>query len=239
MEHEIRWALFSIIPSKAPGLDSFNAKFFQVFWNMVKGDLCSTVLDLFARVNLESRINETAIILIPKKENPRTFKKFRLISLCNVTYKLILKIMVHRLRPILSRLIFPNHGAFVPRRKALDQIVVAREMVHTMSKMKGSRPTIAVKLDVEEAYDTLRWDFLQACLTKLGFNMNFISKIMLCVSSVTFTVRVNGSHSEKFRLERGLRQVTLFLPIYTSPMPNPSLGVPPDWRGRVIWFSLM
>lgn len=78
-------------------------------------------------------------------------------------------------------------------------------MVHTISRMKA-HPTVAVKLDVEKAYDTLRRDFHQACLSKLGFNMNFVSKIMLYVSFVTFIVHVNGSHSKRFRSERGLHQ---------------------------------
>lgn len=119
---------------------------------MVKGGLCSTILDFFVRGTLEAK---TAIILIPNKENPKTLKDFRPINLYNITYKLISKILVNLLRLILSRLISPTQGAFVPGKNALDQIVVARELVHAMSKMTGSQPTVAVKLDVEKAYDNL------------------------------------------------------------------------------------
>ena len=129
---------------------------------MVKQDLCSMVRDFFDKGSLEPGINETVLVLIPKKDNPNSLKDYRPISLCNVTYKIIYKILVLLLRPILSRITSPTQGAFVMGRKAIDQIVVAREMVHNMSKLKGSRPTVAVKLDVEKAYDTLQWDFHSA-----------------------------------------------------------------------------
>ncbi|KAJ8629265.1 hypothetical protein MRB53_022588 [Persea americana] len=99
-----------------------------------------------------------------------------------------------------------TQGAFVLGRKALDQIVVAKEMIHVMSRQKGCCATVAVKLDVEKAYDTFHWDFLQACLTQLGFDRSFTTKIMLFVSSVKFTIRVNGRHTEKLRPEHGFRQ---------------------------------
>lgn len=79
-------------------------------------------------------------------------------------------------------------------------------MIHAMSMQKGLRATVAVKLDVEKAYDTFRWDFLKACLTQLGFQGPFIARIMHCVSSVHFTVRVKNEHTAKFQPERGLRQ---------------------------------
>ncbi|XXG53792.1 hypothetical protein AAC387_Pa03g1827 [Persea americana] len=92
---------------------------------MVKEDLCSTVADFFVKGIVEPRTNETTIILILKKESPRSLKDYQPSSLYNVNFKIIAKILVHHLRPILGQLISPTQGAFVPRRKALDQIVVA------------------------------------------------------------------------------------------------------------------
>jgi hypothetical protein len=56
---------------------------------------------------MSSGVNETTIILIPKKEDPELLKDFMPISLCNVIYKVVSKCLVNRLRPILHDLIGP------------------------------------------------------------------------------------------------------------------------------------
>lgn len=57
-----------------------------------------------------------------------------------------------------SSLIFKR--AFVLGRRAVDQIVIAEEMINRMLKLKGSGSMAAVRLDIEKAYDTIRGDFL-------------------------------------------------------------------------------
>ena len=115
--------------------------------------------------------------------------------------------------------------------------MVAREVIHAMSRMKGSRPTVAVKFDVAKAYDTHRWDFIQACLTNLGFDGSFVSKIMLCISSITFTVRVNCGLSKQFHPKHGLPQGHPLTPYLYILVQNLSLGTPTEWQGRGICFS--
>ena len=65
---------------------------------------------------------------------------------------------------------------------------------------------MAIKIDLQKAYDQVNWDFLQAVLSKLGFNGVFIGWILACVSSVSFEVLVNGGKSDQFKPSRRLRQ---------------------------------
>lgn len=65
-------------------------------------------------------VNEISTILIPKKEGAVRLDDFRPISLCNVRYKIIAKILVNRLRPLLPRCISPLQGAFV---LGADQVI--------------------------------------------------------------------------------------------------------------------
>ena len=65
---------------------------------------------------------------------------------------------------------------------------------------------MAIKIDLQKAYDQVNWDFLQVVLNKLGFDETFIGWIMACVSSMSFEVLVNGGKSEQFKPSRGLRQ---------------------------------
>lgn len=88
----------------------------------------------------------------------------------------------------------------------MDQVVVAKEIIHGMSRLKGAKSMVVVKLDVEKAYDTISWDFLRACLHHLGFHRTLVAKIMICVTSVQYKVRVSGGYNDNFTPKRGLRQ---------------------------------
>ena len=65
---------------------------------------------------------------------------------------------------------------------------------------------MAIKLDLQKAYDRVNWKFIQAVLLHFGFNDTFTNWIISCISSVSFEVLVNGGKSERFMPSRGLRQ---------------------------------
>jgi hypothetical protein len=98
---EISNALFRIGPLKAPGPDGFPARFFQRHWEVMKHDIIRVVQEFFASSKMPPGVNETSIVLLPKKDEPELLTDFRLISLCNVTYKVISKCLVNRLKPLL------------------------------------------------------------------------------------------------------------------------------------------
>lgn len=81
--------------------------------------------------------------------------QFRPISLCNVAYKAISKILSTRLKGVLSQLISPFQAAFVPGRSIHENVIFGQEVLHTMKTKKGRRGLFALKLDMEKAYDRM------------------------------------------------------------------------------------
>jgi hypothetical protein len=73
-------------------------------------------------------------------------------------------------------------------------------------RKKGKNTACVVNLDMMKAYDRVEWHYLQAIMLKLGFSMHFVRLILKCVSSVRFSVRVNGELLPYFTPTRGLRQ---------------------------------
>ena len=63
-----------------------------------------------------------------------------------------------------------------------------------------------IKLDMAKAYDRVRWPFLRWVLSAFGFAKDWIQWVWSCATSVSFSVLINGSHSELFGALRGLRQ---------------------------------
>lgn len=153
-EKEISDALFQIGPLKAPGPDGFPARFFQRNWSTVKKDVVNAVMKFFQDGTMPEGINDTVIVLIPKKNNPEFLKDYRPISLCNVIYKVISKCMVNRLRPILDDLISETQSAFIPDRLIRDNATIAFECFHKIQHSKQPANThCAFKLDLAKAYD--------------------------------------------------------------------------------------
>ena len=107
-EEEIKSALFAMNPNKSPGLDGMTPLFFQKFWKIVKIDLVKAIDSFFYSGHMLKSMNHTLISLIPKVLNPTDMKHYRPISLCNVVYKIISKILANRLKNVLNFCISKN-----------------------------------------------------------------------------------------------------------------------------------
>ena len=93
--------------------------------------------------------------LIPKIQGPETIGNYRPISLCNIVYKIITKIIIARIGPMLDELVSPVQSAFVSGRKGVNNAIIVQEIIHTISKKKGKVGYMAIKVDLEKAYDKL------------------------------------------------------------------------------------
>jgi hypothetical protein len=149
-------------------------------------------------------LNSTFIALVPKTNKPTTFNDLRPISVCNLCYKLISKIIANRIRPILSRSLSAKQLVFLKGGQIHDAIGTAHECLHSIKKKKHK--SIIMKLDLQKAYDCIHWDLLRMILIQIGFGLQFTNWIMRCVSSSSFVVLVNGEATNFFRSDRRLRQ---------------------------------
>ena len=205
-EEEIRNAMWSLKPFKAPGPDGLHAGFFQKFWPVVGGSMIEEVKRIFVERVMPDFLNQTHIALIPKIQGPETLGNYRPISLCNTVYKVVTKIIVARLRPFLDNLISPLQSAFVPDRKGMDNVIIAQEFIHSLGRKKGKVGYLAVKIDLEKAYDKLEWSFIREMLIKANFPSDIRDIIMSCVSTVSTSILFNGEALEPILPSRGIRQ---------------------------------
>ncbi|KAA3472083.1 Retrovirus-related Pol polyprotein LINE-1 [Gossypium australe] len=147
---EIRSALFSMGPLKAPGPDEVHTLFYQSQWSTVGLDVCSWVRTVFSGSFLDHSINKRLLVLILKTRSPKLLSQYRLISPCNVLYKIVTKVIANRFKLVFPFLIAQNQ--------------------------KGKKSWVAIKVDIKKAY-RIRWDFIVDTLLDVGI-LSSLSNIM-------------------------------------------------------------
>ena len=106
-EEEIANIVWSMEPDKAPGPDGFSIHFYRKCWELIKSDLIRMVHGFMRKAKVGGDINSTFLALIPKEANPGSFNRYRPISLCNSSYKIVAKLLANRIKPLLQKLISP------------------------------------------------------------------------------------------------------------------------------------
>ena len=170
-------------------------------------DITEAVLSSLNSGSLLKSINHTFISLILKVKNPERVTEFRPISLCNVIYKIISKVIANMLKPLLNSIISKTQSAFIAGRLITDNVLIAFELLHHMKTgCLGKKGFMALKLDISKAYDRVEWVFLKNILLRLGFQQLWVDLIMECVTSVSYSILVNGELEGVIYLSRGIRQ---------------------------------
>ncbi|XP_019164336.1 PREDICTED: uncharacterized protein LOC109160503 [Ipomoea nil] len=203
---EVKIALFEMAPYKAPGPDGFHAAFYQRMWSVIGMDLTDKILEFFQTAKMHNHWNDTLIALIPKVHHPELITQFRPISLCNVKYKIVTKVITNRLKSLMTQVVGEEQSSFVPQRQITDNIVVYQELLHTMRTKRSGLKAMTLKIDLEKAYDRISWDFLQDTLYGLGMERHWVNIIMECVTTPKLAILWKGSQLDWITPTRGLRQ---------------------------------
>eukprot|EP00253_Pinus_taeda_P007713 PITA_07713 len=138
-EDEISEVLKEMQNSNASGPDGFNVDYFNACWNIVKQDVLNVMEDSRRNKTIMKALNTTFIALIPKQDSTLIPDRFRPISLCNVVYKIISKVVANRLKLLLPTLVSGKQSRYVEGKQILDNIIQSHEVVHSLTSKRKAR----------------------------------------------------------------------------------------------------
>lgn len=147
------------------------------------------------------------------------------ISLCNVIYKSLSKIIVQRLKSLMPKLVSPHQVSLVPGRNIHDNIIIVNELIHSMKRKTGKKGYMAIKVDLEKAYDRISWDYIERVLEEVQCPTQMRERIMECINSTETSILWHGEKLDLFSHQRP-----------TAGRPFIPLSVC-SWHGKVDSFS--
>lgn len=181
IEEEIRRVINSLGPTKAPGPDGITAALVQQNWNYFGSIVIKEVTSFFQIGMMKEGIAHSNLVLIPKTTAPTKVTEFRPISVCNLLYKVISKIIASKMQPWMDVIISKSQTTFIPSKEISKNIIILREIIHSFRKQTRGEPQFVLKVDLAKAFDSVRWDFLFYLLPHYSFSPKLCGWIQACV----------------------------------------------------------
>ncbi|KAL3695864.1 hypothetical protein R1sor_009940 [Riccia sorocarpa] len=210
----------SLPKEKAPGFDGVVAEVVVDGWEFMGPDCIEMITWFWKKRKLLAKDNRGVIKLIPKEGDLLLLKSWRPITLLTITYKVIARIIAHRMKRMLPELIDSQQSGFVAGRNIVDNVLSLR-FAQEWALTTGQE-VIFVKLDFQKAYDRVAHNYLWSTLQALGMSDSNIRRIQGLVLSGSASIHVNGKFTADLQVQRGVRQgcplAPLLFAISTQPL---------------------
>ncbi|CAF3448004.1 unnamed protein product [Rotaria socialis] len=198
-------ALKAMQLGRVPGDDGLTIELWRFIFPIIGGHFIKMVNIAKDKGNFHDGFLNGLLTLLKKgSEFKGTMKSFRPLSLMNIDYKIITKVLSSRLKKVMNKIIHYNQTSGIPGRTIHDNIHLIRTIIDYHSR---NRIPLGITMwDQEKAFDRVNHLYLFEVLRRFGFGNNFIHMIKLLYTNSTFTIKFNNLLSEKLFFNSGIRQ---------------------------------
>ncbi|KAJ1209250.1 hypothetical protein NDU88_004628 [Pleurodeles waltl] len=151
-----------------------------------------------------SMLDATIVVSRKPGKDPEECASYMPISLLNIDAKLFTGILAHRLNYYMPGLVDPDQAGFIPHRQCSDN---TKRLLHLLDKTERSRrEALFLSIDAKKAFDRVYWPYLFKVLERFGLGPGFMAWICCIYQAPWVAMRVNGTLSLPFAVQRGTRQ---------------------------------
>ena len=229
-EFELTYALKHIRNGKACGVDAITAEILKL---PGLAQILTTMLNqAFDTGTIPDLWHIQLLIPVPKKGDLSLCDNYRGIALMSITAKLYNKILFYRLSAVLNKRLRPSQNGFRPHRSTTQHILALRILIEA-SKDHVACPLAIAFIDFSKAFDSIRWDYLEAILALYAVPPKLIRAIMSVYKGTSAQVRTSDGTSDPFLLLQGVLQGDTLAPflfiivldyVLRQAIQDPSLG---------------
>ena len=203
-EDEIFKVITQLKLNKSPGDDGIVSEFYVTYWSLIKHEFTKVIKHILDINTLTPSQNRAMLTLLYKKGEREDIANWRPISLLNVDYKIITKLLSERLKPLLPQIIHSDQKRYVNGRNISEANRLLQDIID-YSEQNNINSSI-IFLDYQKAFDRVEWGWALKCLNRFNFGPKFIGWIQMIYKNAKTCLLTNGYRSSYFRISRSMRQ---------------------------------
>ena len=216
---ELETVLKSCKNNKAPGMDGLPYEFFKTVWNIVKEDFKNVLQTQLDRGEIISSDKMGTTRLVSKVKGVPQVDELRPITLLNTDYKILSKVLVKRIRPVLPEVIKSSQLCSVGDKNILFGVnnILSSLMYVTNYKKKAC----LLSLDFFKAYDRVLLKYLILVMKKMNFSPTFCNWILMIHEEAETKFILDGlttAISVQFSIRQGDPLAMILYIIYIEPL---------------------
>ena len=203
-KEEVDECLGSMKKGKTPGSDGLPVEFYCAFWDVIGDCVYEMVMKVLEDGRMPESMLKSVIVLLYKKGDKHELKNWRPISLLNVDYKVVAKVLANRLRAVAEKLVGEEQVCAVPGRSIAESLVSLRDVLWLCKERRQEVAVLAV--DFEKAFDRASHEFMFKVLRRMGIPEVLIGWIKCLYRGMVSKVLLNGWLTNDISIGSGVRQ---------------------------------
>ena len=203
----VPWGVFPRIGTNISDLITHKgivSEFYIRYWYLIKEELTHVIKHIFHSNSLAPSQQRAMLTLLYKKGEREDITNWRPISLLNVDYKIITKLLAGRLKPLLPNIIHPDQKGYVNGRTIFEANRLLKDVIDYSEENRINSSIIF--LDYQKAFDQVEWAWALQCLEKFNFGPKFIQWIHMIYKNAKTCLLTNEHRSCYFPISRSMRQ---------------------------------